>query len=91
MKRNLVALFLVAATTSLAGCAELQPQMANTQQPAQMAPQQPSSGEQVAMQQQPQESSFFGEIIKTATETLSNEAQHTIRTSIQEAGSSIRN
>ncbi|MCU1717227.1 hypothetical protein [Pseudomonas sp. 5P_3.1_Bac2] len=89
MKPNLFAAILVLSSVGLAGCASLQ-------QPAQPAPQ-PASADaisapaQVTTQQQAPANSFLGDIIKTATETLSTEAQKTVKSSIQEAGSAARN
>lgn len=92
MKRKILALAFAVFTSALVGCAERQPQMLNTQQLAQEQSQQTSNQEQVSVQQtQQQEGSFFADIIKTATETIADEAKYTIKNSIREAGSSIRN
>ncbi len=96
MKQNVLAVILAFSAVALVGCAGMQQQLAGIQQPAQQAPQanvNATNGQAQAatQQQQPQESIFLGDLIKTATETIGSEAKSAVRSTIQGAGSAIRN
>jgi len=90
MKQNLMAVVLAFSAVGLVGCAGIQQQLAGIQQPAQPVPQQANASTtngqaQAAQQQQPQESSFIGDLIKTATETVSSEAKGAVQNTIRGA------